>query len=249
MADFKDYFSGVAGEYALFRPVYPGDLYDWLIPLCSKKETAWDAGTGNGQVAVQLSRSFQKVYASDASQAQIAHATKSDNIEYGVYPSETTPSPSRSIDLITVGQALHWFDLNAFWKEVQRVAAPGAVLACWTYTHPVFEEEGLMDVLKAFYAEVYPYWPSERAYVEAHYDTIPFPFELISEIKLDMNYSFNLYSLMAYLRTWSSVQSYLKKNKTDPLVGFEENLRKEWGNSQQIRTCIFPLFARAFKVK
>ena len=48
-------------------------------------------------------------------------------------PAETLPVPSSSADLVTVSTAAHWFDLPRFLREVDRVLAPGGVLAMYGY--------------------------------------------------------------------------------------------------------------------
>ena len=54
----KDNFSKQSSLYAQFRPAYPKELFQFLLPLVPAKNAAWDCGTGNGQVAVKLSRLF-----------------------------------------------------------------------------------------------------------------------------------------------------------------------------------------------
>ena len=47
------------------------------------------------------------------------------------------------MDLVTVAQALHWFDVEAFYAEARRVARPGALIAVWTYPRPRFADAQL----------------------------------------------------------------------------------------------------------
>jgi ubiquinone/menaquinone biosynthesis C-methylase UbiE len=246
--EFKDHFSGVAEQYAKFRPVYPAGLYAWLLPLCENKDTAWDVGTGSGQVAVELSAHFKRVYASDASPEQIGHAARRENIEYGVYPAEASPLAAGSIDLVTAGQALHWFDFERFWQELRRVCKPGAIFACWTYRRNHFEDRGIMNVVDEFYEMMEPYWPPERDLVENCYNDIPFPFPLLKEELFQMPYTFKANSLIAYYSTWSAVVAYKKKHGINPLSLFETRLREAWGNAEDERVSFFPLTIKVFKV-
>ncbi|MDQ3854643.1 MAG: class I SAM-dependent methyltransferase [Thermoproteota archaeon] len=73
------------------------------------------------QGAVFLSEYFEQVIASDASKEQIENAQPRNNIRYEVFPAERTTLADDSVDLITIAQALHWFDLYDFYKEVKRV--------------------------------------------------------------------------------------------------------------------------------
>jgi hypothetical protein len=55
---------------------------DFILGYASRRDRAWDCATGNGQVAVALSKHFKQVAASDVSQAQLDNAVKAPNIEY-----------------------------------------------------------------------------------------------------------------------------------------------------------------------
>src|SRR3954465_2231530 len=98
----KDNFSARSDKYAKFRPTYPKELYDLLLPLVTAKENAWDCGTGNGQVAQELSSHFQKVFATDISEKQIQNAVQKENIFYSVGSAESTSFSEDFFDLITV---------------------------------------------------------------------------------------------------------------------------------------------------
>ncbi|MEX0681015.1 MAG: hypothetical protein WD097_06500 [Balneolales bacterium] len=63
----KDNFSEQSNQYAEFRPLYPEELFDFLLSLVPDRYSAWDCGTGNGQVAGQLANYFDKVAATDIS--------------------------------------------------------------------------------------------------------------------------------------------------------------------------------------
>ncbi len=130
---FKDHFSGHAEKYQKYRPQYPDKLFDYLATCCTAHQTAWDCATGNGQAALALAKCYRQVIATDASVQQIANAVKQSNIDYRVAPAESTTIAANSIDLVTVAQALHWFDIRKFAEEVRRVLKPAGILAVWTY--------------------------------------------------------------------------------------------------------------------
>jgi hypothetical protein len=122
-----DHSSGVSAGYAAFRPQYPRALFEFLAAIAPRRGRVWDCGTGTGQAAVELAAWFDDVIATDVSAAQIAQAPSNPKIEWIVTPAETTPLQSASIDLVTVAQALHWFDHARFYDEVRRRSA-----AMWT---------------------------------------------------------------------------------------------------------------------
>src|SRR5690606_18757097 len=108
MKHASDHFSNQAELYAKYRPSYPDELFEEIYRHIEGKKTAWDCGTGNGQVAEKLSLTFEKVYATDISEAQLKHAIRKENIVYSCHPAENTPFSSGLFDLVTVAQAIHW---------------------------------------------------------------------------------------------------------------------------------------------
>ena len=243
----KDLFSQNASNYAAFRPCYPKELYDFILSHVSQKETAWDCATGNGQVAKDLSPYFKKVFATDFSERQLDNATRLPNIEYVVAPSEITSFPDSTFDLITVGQALHWFDIPAFYAEARRVAKPDAVLAVWGY--------GLLSItpsidklISHFYKEtIGPYWDPMRKLIDDHYQSIPFPFSEIPSPKFNFSIEWTLAELQGYLTTWSSVQKFIKKNGEDPVEPLIQSIKLLCEGDQL--TATFPLFLRCGRIK
>lgn len=244
----KDNFSSHASNYARFRPVYPQQLFDFLIPLVSQKNTAWDCGCGNGQVASVLSAYFKRVEATDISQKQMDHAVKKENIFYQEAPAENTSVPSGSVNLITVAQAIHWFNFEAFYSEARRVAAPGALLAIWCYNQ--LKVNSAADLLiDNLYADVLgdKYWDEERRYVEERYQTIPFPFTEIKVPDFEIKVSWSFEHLLGYLNSWSAVQHYIRKNDKNPVDQFIPDIRSAWGEND-VRPITFPLYMRLGKI-
>ena len=80
-----------------------------------------------------LSTHFAEVVATDASADQIAHARPHPRVTYRVTPAERSGLQDGWADLVTVGQAVHWFELKIFYEEVKRVGASGSAIAIWAY--------------------------------------------------------------------------------------------------------------------
>src|SRR4051812_41340571 len=118
---FKDYFSKQSVDYAKYRPRYPLLLFEYLAGVAPDKERAWDCATGNGQAAVGLARVFKQVIATDASQSQLDSAAEHEHVEYRIAKAEQTDIETSSVDLVTVAQALHWLNLEEFYREAKRV--------------------------------------------------------------------------------------------------------------------------------
>ncbi len=241
---FKDHFSGHAADYRTFRPTYPPDLFAFLASIAPARELVWDCGTGSGQAAVVLADHFARVFATDASAEQVANAAPRPNVEYAVAPAEKCPLPDACADLVTVAQALHWFDLARFYCEVGRVCKPGGVLAVWTYDlHAVNAE--VDPVLARLQTEfVGPYWPPERALVDAGYRTIPFPFAEVPTPEIEMTAAWNLPTLLGYMNTWSATKRFVAANGFNPLERLAAEFATAWGDPRVVRTVRWRLALR-----
>jgi SAM-dependent methyltransferase len=124
---FKDHFSTQAADYARFRPRYPREMFKYLGTVARSRALAWDCATGNGQAAVQLTEVFDRIIATDASEKQIANAEPHERVGISGRVGEESGLESGTIDLIMVAQALHWFDLDRFYAEVERLLKPRGV--------------------------------------------------------------------------------------------------------------------------
>lgn len=243
-----DNFSSQAGDYARYRPKYPEKLYAFVLEQVPGYNRAWDCGTGNGQVAVRLAQCFNEVYATDISQKQLAHAIQKPNIQYQVARAEESGLPDQSVQLITIAQAIHWFDLEHFYREVVRVAAPGAVVAAWCYGLLRISPE-LDEPIDHFYTQTLGnYWDKERQLIDEAYATIPFPFEEMEAPDFEMRYTWNLEELAGYFSTWSSVQKYIRARQQNPVTELIDKLRTIWGDEAERKEISFPLHMRIGRV-
>ena len=96
---FKDHFSEQSPDYARFRPKYPPELFA-MLAASVPNASAWDCATGSGQAALGLAKHFERVYATDASEAQIRNATPHPRVRYAVRRADDSGLADRSIDLI-----------------------------------------------------------------------------------------------------------------------------------------------------
>ena len=240
----KDNFSAQAALYAKFRPVYPDALYDYIFNLKQHYANAWDCGTGNGQVAAKLAERCHLVYASDISQRQLDEAIQKNNIHYLHARAEATHLPDSTIDLVTVAQAIHWFDFDAFYREVYRITRSGAVVAIWCYNLPGISTD--VDLILAdFYNKVlHGYWDVERRYIDDNYTSIPFPFDEIERVpEFAITTTWTLEHLVGYLNSWSAVQHYIARNGNSPVPQVTEKFREVWAEpeAKEVR---FPIALR-----
>ena len=243
---FNDHFGKVAEQYADFRPHYPAALFDWLASQCMTHGCVWDCGAGNGQASIPLADYFSSVHATDASASQIAQAQPHPRIHYRVAGAEDSGLASHSVDLVTIAQALHWFDLARFYAEARRVLKPGGVIAAWSYGMIRVEGAEVDAAIQYFYRHtIGPYWPPERRHVENGYRDLDFPFQLIDPPPLSMRVHWTLDQLLGYLRSWSASARYLSATGKDPVLNLAAALLPAWGDPEHRRQIAWPLSIRA----
>jgi SAM-dependent methyltransferase len=244
---FKDLFSGDAGNYSRYRPAYPQALFAALASLSPCRQRAWDCATGSGQAATALATYFNEVIATDASRSQIKQAQPHRQIDYRVAPAEQSAISPASVDLITVAQALHWFDISAFFGEAHRVLRDGGVLAVWCYQLlTVFP--AVDALLASFYAErLGAYWPPERQLVERGYADLCFPFDEARLPSFEMAVQWDLPQLMGYLGTWSAVRCCQQQQGINPLEELYPQLLQLWLDPHRCRRIRWPLCLRVRK--
>jgi SAM-dependent methyltransferase len=241
MVDFKDHFFIAAKACSQHRPHYPTQLFAYLASIAHSLQNAWDCATGSGQAAVGLRRHFKHVVASDASRRQVDNAITRKGVYHLVATAEQTPIGSRTIDLVTVAQAMHWFDRDIFFQEVERVLKDKGILAVWTYD--LLRVIPAIDgVLSDFYTTALGrYWPPERGLIESGYREIHFPFDRIDTPDFTMMHDWDLNQLFGYLGTWSAVKRFEKAEGDNPLDHLLELLLPLWGHPARRRCINWPL--------
>ena len=170
--------------------------------------------------------------ATDASDEQIDAAEPHPKIAFRIAKAEASGIDADSIDLITVAQALHWFDIDRFFTEARRVLKPGGILAAWSYERTRITPECDEAIEKA-YIETDAYWPPERRFVENHYQDFTMPMPEIAVEPFEMRLDWTADDMLAFMRTWSGSQRYLQATGSDAVALYEQELREAWGKQRR----------------
>jgi len=243
---FSDHFSDVARSYAAFRPRYPQALFDWLATLPARRGAVWDCAAGSGQATVDVAARFERVVATDASSAQLAQAPALANVEYRAAPAEASGLPDGFADLVTVAQALHWFDLSRFYAEADRVLVAGGVLAVWTYGPLHVVDEAAEPVMQRCYRDTAgPYWPPERAHVENGYRDLPFPYPELATPPFDIETHWTLEELAGYVASWSATARCRELTGRDAAGELVAEMADVWRDPARRLPVRWPLTVRA----
>jgi SAM-dependent methyltransferase len=139
MIDPRERFSAAADLYHRYRPSYPDALLDWLERATGVRPPARvaDVGCGTGISSRLLAARGFAVTGVDPNDSMLAHARAEGGARYGQGTATETGLAEASVDLVTVAQAFHWFDVPAALAEFRRVlASPGWCAAFWNLRRP-----------------------------------------------------------------------------------------------------------------
>jgi len=125
-------FTNRAEAYAKGRPGYPKEVIHKIMELAPAGTVFADIGAGTGKFTKDIAEYGYKVYAvepnADMRKQLVITCSSYENVEILAGSAENTMIPSRSVDILTVAHALHWFNLDAFRKECGRILKPGGMI-------------------------------------------------------------------------------------------------------------------------
>jgi len=143
-------FTDKANIYAKYRPSYPNEYIEYLLSAneLNENQIVADIGSGTGIFSCQLLESGLHVIGvepNDDMRKMAEHSLKRyPHFQSIKATAENTTLKENSVDLVTVAQAFHWFDKEAFKIECQRILKQKANVALvWNsrdVTSPLIQE-------------------------------------------------------------------------------------------------------------
>lgn len=231
----NNWFNKEAKQYKAARPQYPDALFDFLSAQTRNHDLAIDCGAGNGQATIPLAARFKDVAGVDIGEKLLASATQANNAYYLLSSASALPFRSASADLVTVAAAVHWFDLDKFYAEADRVLKPGGVLALWAYYMPKVTPE-IDSVVKNFFeVRLAKHVDQRRKWIINGYDDLPFPYEQKEKKIFEYAIKGNFNRFAAVLETSSFVQREIEATGKNPLDEIKGELKKLWGHGNKKR--------------
>lgn len=253
-------FDKQAEVYLDARPNYPAQWYSMLADRTLFHSRAWDVGTGNGQAAIAVAEHYEKVIGTDVSEAQLKCATQHPRVQYIQTPLSLSNDELISLiggegsaDLVTVAQAVHWFDLPNFYSIVTRLLRkPGGLFAVWGY-NDIVVSPAFDPVMKRFHDTTLPYWNQNIKYIFDAYKTLPFPFQDVGlgcegkPLQLDIPKQLSFEGFIRMLKSWSAVMT-AKENGVDLLPEeMVKDFETAWGGPDLVRSVTYKAFMLAGK--
>lgn len=129
-------FGALAAEYERWRPGYPDDAVDWLLPRGARDVA--DLGAGTGKLTGALLARGLGVVAIEPDPEMLAVLTSVHPVaDARLAGADALPLPDGSVDAVVAGQAWHWFPHEQAAAEVRRVLRAGGWLGLvWNETSP-----------------------------------------------------------------------------------------------------------------
>ncbi|MDF2859516.1 MAG: putative methyltransferase [Neobacillus sp.] len=125
-------FTGKAKDYVIGRPGYPKSAIEYICSLVPQDAVFADIGAGTGKFTVTLAEGGYSVFAvepnADMRGQLVITLAPFPNVKIIDSTAEVTTLPDRSVDVITVAHALHWFNLDEFRTECHRILKPGGLV-------------------------------------------------------------------------------------------------------------------------
>jgi ubiquinone/menaquinone biosynthesis C-methylase UbiE len=137
-ANFADRFTGRAAVYSKYRPSYPVDILNIMRNTIGfdKDKIVADIGSGTGLLSRLFLENGNKVFGVEPNDEMRSLAEQSlskfTNFVSIRGSAEETTLDRASVDLVAVGQALHWFDRERATREFARIVRKGGH-ACIVY--------------------------------------------------------------------------------------------------------------------
>lgn len=236
----KGFFQENGEIYSKFRPKYPKELVQFLSSLVGSHSLALDIGCGSGQLTHLLAPYFDSVIGTDLSKSQVDNVKVIDNVKYLIESAEKISMADNSVDLITVAQAAHWFDLDIFYSEVRRVSKKNTVIALISYGVPYIKDPINSIFQKGYWQDVHEFWSEERTHVETGYLNLPFPFERIELPSFNCIKHMSINEFIGYITTWSSYTNAVSDNAKVKFDDFFNSLREVWPNNW-VKEVVWPI--------
>jgi ubiquinone/menaquinone biosynthesis C-methylase UbiE len=208
-----------AERYSKGRPDFHSNTIKHIkdyLHLDKKLDNALDIACGTGLSTKALLEIATNVCGTDTSQQMLNLASQSDKILYSIAPAEQQPFADNTFDLITVSSGVHWFDIDKFLIEANRLLKSQSWLVLYEnyFISEMVGHEAFTHWFPDVYLKEFPSPPRNNAYAWTNENLIQKNFNFVTEEKFKNAITFNKKQLVLYFTTQSNIIAAVEKNQT-----------------------------------
>jgi ubiquinone/menaquinone biosynthesis C-methylase UbiE len=182
---------------------------------------ALDIACGTGLSTQALLPIANKVYGTDSSVAMLNNAPHKDRIHYHQATADKQPFEDDFFDLITVCSGIHWFDIDSFLVEANRILKPQAWLVLYDnfFLSHMEKDPSFKDWHQQVYLHKFPAPARNDKYDWSDTNLNTKRFEPTHEETFTNTVAFSQKDLLRYLMSQSNTISVIEKgDTTDEIV-------------------------------
>lgn len=213
------YSKAAAERYSKGRPDFHGNTIKHIkdyLHLNKKLNNALDIACGTGLSTKALLEIATNVYGTDSSQEMLNFASLHDKIQYSIASAEKQPFANNKFDLITVGSGVHWFNIDRFLMEVNRLLKSKSWLVLYE-NHFISEMVGndrFTNWFPTVYLKEFPSPPRNNAYPWTNENLITKNLNFVTEERFSNPVTFNKKQLALYFTTQSNIIAAVERGQT-----------------------------------
>ena len=208
-----------AQRYSKGRPDFHSNTIKHIkdyLRLDKKLDKALDIACGTGLSTKALLEIATTVFGTDVSQEMLNLALESEKINYSIASAEQQAFADNTFDLITVSSGVHWFDIDTFLTEANRLLKSNSWLVL--YENYFISEMVGNDSFSSWFPNVYlkkfPSPPRNNAYEWTNENLNPKNLNFITEERFKNRVILTKKQLALYFTTQSNIIAAVEKNET-----------------------------------
>lgn len=208
-----------AERYSKGRPDFHSNTIKHIkdyLHLDKKINNALDIACGTGLSTKALLEIATNVYGTDNSREMLNFAAQSDKIHYSIAPAEQQPFTDNNFDLITVSSGVHWFDIDKFLMEANRLLKSKSWLVLYEnyFISEMVGNDKFSNWFPDVYLKKYPSPTRNNDYAWTNENLILKNFNFVTEERFKNSIVFNKKQLALYFTTQSNIIAAVEKAET-----------------------------------
>jgi SAM-dependent methyltransferase len=222
-------------NYDATRPKYTPQIFKEIITKTKEFNNYLDIACGTGQLLIPISSYFKKSVGIDISAEQIKKANENSKSNLSTYCYTTDvynvldvlvnenhikEDETKILDLITIGQAFHWFEEEKLLNFiVDKLLLPNGLLVITGYKKQHFKVgDKLFIPFENFIKKLKPYFECDVEFNDSGYERTDFTkyFSNVEKKFFEEECQLTIQNLIKFIKSWSGYFNYLKNNHDDP---------------------------------